>query len=241
MSALPDSVALVLPPQWAEVPLDPEMYRRFVAEQVEEASRTTGGRRSRLRQVEVLAAALHRFMRQQRVVIAANYLAIETSGEDPAPESVEDDAQEVDAEIVSAGLVVSTVRRAELPAAVPLTAEVLVEAFSNGLPTDDAGVRFVNIEPPEVCDLGGMQAVRLLRLMKMRPRPGEEVNAFAQSYFVPVADGDAAVVQQFVTTNTDYARQFSELFGKIANTLRVLYPDDPTFPAAPAVGDDVAG
>ena len=44
-----------------------------------------------------------------------------------------------------------------------------------------------------------------------------------------VAKGDAVIVLQCSTINFEYARQFSELVERIAQTLRILYPDDPTF------------
>ena len=44
-----------------------------------------------------------------------------------------------------------------------------------------------------------------------------------------MADGDIVIVLQFSTVNFEFARQFSELFEGIADTLRLFYPDEPTF------------
>ena len=175
--------------------------------------------RSALRQVELAGAVVHQLARANRVIIATNYLAIEDG-----------DVAGEDANIlVMAGLVVSTLLRSDLQTSIPLTADVLAKTFGESVQETDQPVRFDNIEPPTICDVSGTEAVRLLRLMTISGEPGEEFKQFTQTYLVPVAKGDAVIVMQFSTINLDYARQFSELFEQIASTLRVLYPDDPTF------------
>ena len=175
--------------------------------------------RSALRQVELAGAVVHQLARANRVIIATNYLAIEHG-----------DVAGEDADIlVMAGLVVSTLLRSDLQTSIPLAADVLAKTFGESNQETDHPVRFSNIEPPTICDVSGIEAVRLLRLMTISGEPGEEFKQFTQTYLVPVAKGDAVIMMQFSTINLDYARQFSELFEQIAGTLRVLYPDEPTF------------
>ena len=170
----------------------------------------------------MMAAMFRRFAQEQRVTSVSNYLAVEQSDGG-------DEEEHAEPTVVMAGLVTSTLRRRDLGTDVPLMAEVMVKAFSAGAPSDDNQARFVEIEPPTVCTVGEHQAAKLVRLMVAPDGRGGELKQFTQSYLVSVANGDAVVALQFSTINFEYARQFSELFERIAQTLRILYPDDPTF------------
>ena len=194
-------------------------FKEYTKERRRRLTETGEFSRSALRQVEVAGAVAHQLARASRVVLASNYLAVEHSdatNEDPDT-------------LVMASMVVSTLLRSELQSNIPLVAEVLAKTFADAAQDTDEPVRFDNIEPPTICDVAGIEATRLCRLMTISRELGEQLKQFTQTYLVPVAKGDAVVVLQFSTINLDYARQFSELFEKIAGTLRVLYPEDPTF------------
>ncbi len=243
-TTMPDSIALALPPGWNDIPMDSTGYRRHLAQQVLQL-RSNGVKRSDVRQVELLGAMVHRLAQQQQVILASSYLAVEgppgeNGGEDEPGDAVDraesrpdaasdGDGGEADPTVVMAGVAVSTLRRSDLGTNVPLMAEVMVKAFSEGVPADDSQAHYAEIEPPTVCKLGDVDAAKLVRLMTITRAPGEEHKLFTQTYLVSVADGDAVIVMQFSTINFQYARQFSELFDRIAGTLRVLYPEDPTF------------
>ncbi len=105
----------------------------------------------------------------------------------------------------------------------------MAESYSRRVPSDDQKARYDFVEPPGVCEIGGLKAAKLVRLMSLPPERGADIKQFTQTYLVSVAEGDAVIVLQFTTMNFELAREFSELFETIAQTLRVLYPDDPTF------------
>ena len=254
MSVMPDSIAIALPPGWDDIPMEPGKYRGYLAAQVQQLKAAGTVSRSDLRQVELLGAMVHRLAQQQRVILASNYLAVEGPPGDAGPEGETgdtgndgevasdraedlprpDDEAETDATVVMSGLVVSTLRRSDLGTDVPLMAEVMVKAFSEGVPADDGQARYAEIEPPSVCKLGDVDAAKLVRLMTIKRASGEDLKQFTQTYLVSVANGDAVIVMQFSTINFEYAAQFSHLFDRIANTLRILYPEDPTFLDEPA-------
>lgn len=214
--SLPDSIQLVLPEQWEDTPLDVDVQRRFI-----ERLRAGGESGQRLaskdlRQVELVLAQVRDLAARERVMLASSYISQERV----------DDADE-QGSLVVAGLVCSSANRVALGTDVPLVADVLIKAFSGR--TRQGPIEFDEIEPPTKIELAGTIAVKLVRLMRATGSNAAELKQFTQSYLVPVASGDGLIVLQFSTINLEYARQFSELFEKIARTLRILYPDDPTF------------
>ena len=253
MTAMPDSIALALPPGWNDIPMESADYRKHLAQQVLQM-RANGVKRSDVRQIELMGAMVHRLAQQQRVILASSYLAVEGRANEDDGEGESGDAEagaesvsgqvgdsenasgldEEDPTVVMAGVAVSTLRRSDLGTNVPLMAEVMVKAFSEGAPADDSQAHYAEIEPPCVHKLGDVDAAKLVRLMTIKRAPGEEHKLFTQTYLVSVANGDAVIVMQFSTINIQYAREFSELFDRIAGTLRVLYPEDPTFLDEPA-------
>ncbi len=229
MTTMPDSIALALPPGWDDVPMELGRYRRRLARQIAQM-RSNGLKRADARLIEVQGALLHRLMAQQNVIIASNYLALETpNAADADTEAGTAEGDEAVSTLVMAGVCVSTITRSSLDTDVPLAPEVLLSVFGQHAPADDQEVRYAEIEPPSKCLLGDVDAVRLVRLVNARNRSGSESKLFSQTYLVPVANGDALVVLQFSTINFDYAAQFARLFDRIAGTLRVLYPEAPTF------------
>lgn len=218
MAEMPDSVALDLPEEWNDIPLEGEEYRAFTASQIQQLKDSDDWKPAELRQVELLMALAFQAATQGGVMIASSYVAVE--------EAESEDDEDI---FLMAGLIVSGFRRDEIDTDVPLRAELIAKAFAEGAPSDDHRARYDHIEPPSVCEIAGYRAAKLMRLMSVTTDPGQEFKQFTQSYLVSVADGDAVIVLQFSTINFEFAREFSELFDRIAQTLRILYPDDPTF------------
>lgn len=218
MSPMPDSVALELPEEWEDIPLTRAQFRSYINERLELIEETGLFDRSDLRQFELLAALAFQAAQTSRVMMASNFLAVEEASEDDGDDT-----------LLMASVTVSGLRRDEIGTDVPLRAELMVEAFSRGTPSDDRAARYTHIEPPATCEVAGLKAAKLLRLMSVENEPGQEFRQFTQTYLISVAEGDAVIVLQFSTANFEFAREFSELFERIAQTLRVFYPDDPTF------------
>jgi hypothetical protein len=72
-----------------------------------------------------------------------------------------------------------------------------------------------------------------VRLLQPRSRPGDSSSVFAETFLVPISEGDALCVIQFSTPNTEDATDFSLLFNAIARTLRVFYEDTATIDPEP--------
>lgn len=215
---MPDSVALELPEEWEDIPLERDEFRAFVNERFGHIKETGLFERPDIRQFELLAALAYQAAQSSRVMIASSYFGVEA-----APEEEEGDI------LLIASVIVSGLLRDEIGTDIPLRTELIVEAFSRGAPSDDRAARYAHIEPPSACTIAGLEAAKLVRLMTVEGQPGQEFKQFTQTYLVPVAEGDAIVVLQFSTPNFEFAREFSELFGRIAQTFRVFYPEDPTF------------
>lgn len=218
MTTMPDSVALALPDDWLDIPLGEAEHRAFVDNQLRSLMEAGVVDRGQLRQFELVAAVAHQLAQRSRVMIASSYFEVDVA--------VDDDDEDL---ILTANLVVSAFLREELDTDVPLRAEILAESYSRRVPSDDENARYDFIEPPSVCEIGGYKAAKLLRLMSLPPERGADIKQFIQTYLVSVAEGDAVIVLQFSTMNYELAREFSELFEAIAQTIRVLYPGDPTF------------
>ena len=218
MTVMPDSIALALPDEWLDIPLEESEYREFTKQQLEDLKGAGVEDRADLRQFELLAAVGYQLAQSSRVMIASSYVEVE-----PAADDDDEDL------VLMANLVVSGFLREDIGTDVPLRAELMAESFSRRVPSDDENARYDYIEPPTVCEIAGIKATKLLRLMSLPPERGSDIKQFTQTYLVSVAEGDAVIVLQFSTINFELAREFSELFEHIANTLRVLYPDDPTF------------
>lgn len=219
---MPDSFTLVLPEEWEDVPLNPPEYMQYLSRQVERMKSDKLLDRSEIRQYEMLAVAIHRIIREQRVVLASTFVAVEDGSDGNG-------GTEASAALLMANLAMSIARREDFGTDAPLRAELIVRSFAEGSRSNDSGLRYDDIEPPQVCDIAGMQGAKLVRLMTMEMDPGQQFKQFSQSYLIPFAEGDAVLIMQFTTINFPFARQFSELFDKIAQTLRILNPDDSTF------------
>lgn len=216
-TVMPDSVAVTLPDLWDDIPLEETAHRAFVKEQLALLEQNGVGR-AELRQLELVAAWSLQAAKAGRVMLASSFFAIAS-----ADDEVGDDT------LLTATLVVSALRRDEIGTDLPLSAETMVAAFTDNSPPDDAETRYAHIEPPTTCQIGEHVAAKLTRLMTWRRDLKTEFRQFLQTYLVSCAEGDAVIVLQFSTSNFEHAKPFSELFDRIAQTLRILYPDDPTF------------
>ena len=171
------------------------------------------------RQVELVLSQMSAIARSANALLAAAYLA-------PA----EDEGEAV----VVAGLVATAIDRRALDTDIPLLGEVLLAGFDAvDQQGDQSRQHYVEIEPPSLTKVRDLDCVKLVRLGTHRNSREQELKQFEQSYLVPVGSGDGVVVLTFSTINFEYAKQFSELFEKIAGTLRILYPEDPTFEDEP--------
>lgn len=215
-AGLPDSIEIVLPPGWIDVPLDRAEQKRFVESVLRAVEDDDGGMSTQdRRQLELVVSQMGALARAQNVLVASAYIAPGSGIED-------------DVGVIVAGLVVTAVDRRSLKTDVPLVGEVLLTGLSSIDHSVD-GREYDEIEPPSLTEVNGVECVRLRRLARLRDSQQRELKQFEQSFLVPVALGDGLVILQFSTVNFEYAKQFSELFEKIAGTLRILYPDDPTF------------
>lgn len=218
MAVLPDSIALALPEEWDDIPLEKAEYRAVAKKQLQALKEAGLNDRADLRQFELLMELGHQLATAARVMMASSLVALMGNSE-----------EEDDTTILMANLIVSGFLREDLGTDVPLRAGILAESYSRRAPSDDEKARYDLIEPPSICEIGGYEAAKLLRLMSLPPERGVDIKQFIQTYLVSVAEGDAVIVLQFSTMNFEIASDFSELFEAIAQTLRVLYPDDRTF------------
>lgn len=225
-STIPDSFALSFPTSWDRFPLNVDEFRQYRNRYLETLTGSPNGidlTKGQLRQVELLLAQVRQFAVEKKANMIATFVALEPK--EPT------DGDQPDAELVGASMVSSRLLRDEIGTNVPLMADVLIRVLGAGETTlgDDDRITYDEIEPPIKIELGGYDAVKLTRLMTATAKPGEQLKLFSQSYLVPVANGDAVVMLHFSTINFDYARQFAELFDRIADTLTFYHPDDPTF------------
>lgn len=227
MKTFPDSLMLTLPDAWDDLPLEPDEYSRYVEAQTERLKDSGLLSRSDLRQFEMLLVALRSIIHDQRVVLAATYFQNQEELGAADADEIPDDREAV---LLMASLAMSVARREDFQTDVPLRAEVIIDGLADDSQSEGKAVRYVALEPPTICEIAGLTAAKLVRVMTVETSPGEEFKQFSQTYMVPIAEGDAVVVMQFTTINVIYSSQFSELFDAIAQTLRILYPDQPTFP-----------
>lgn len=244
MNVMPDSFGIALPDEWEEIPLEPQEYMRHVARKAEELRQRGSLRRTDVRQYELLSASIHRLMSRWRLIMASSFVSV-VENDDGTPALADDsdapqgndDASNGDAmNVLAANCAMSMLTREDCNSVLPLTADLIVRSLGtddiSDPVNDGATVKSVNVEPPRVCEIGGLAAVKLLRLVTIQASATDSFKMFSQSYMLPVARGDALVLLQMSTPNFTNARQFSELFTSIGESLRVMYPEDSTFGVA---------
>ena len=124
----------------------------------------------------------------------------------------------------------ATYTRQDLGTTLDLTFPNLLAAMAVKPRQTDELRRITNLEPPCKHELRLGRSVRLRRLYELsRNVPGQPTRFYGESFVLPVGD-DASTcgVLQFVTTNLQHSRPFSELFVAIANTVTLFTPDDET-------------
>jgi len=211
---LPDTIAVVLPEDWQEFPVDPDGFRQYRKRLVGDLNQAEGLTKTERRQAELFLSELVSFARDQRVTFASAYLAERDETEDGA---------------VLAGLVVSTILRSDISGDVPLLPDVLVAAYADRLPEAGDRVTLTNLESPRQVTLGDHAAVRLQRLLRLNEVADHKSGGqYVETFLIPVSEGDALVNLTFSTVNIDLASDLSRLFNGIAETLRILFPGDPT-------------
>jgi hypothetical protein len=105
----------------------------------------------------------------------------------------------------------------------------MFDRMGPGVEADTRVGRVTNVVRPDVPELPAGRCVRLRRLYEPRKLGSSTERFFAESFIWPIGDdGEACCVLQFSTTNIEHSRQFSKLFGAIANTFRMFEPDQPT-------------
>jgi hypothetical protein len=196
----------------------------------EEYRESSNWSRTAERRLEIFIHQLRMLVEGQRVVLCAALLASRAPGDfAPAPE---DDEGVGDPDPLMAGCAISIMSKTELASEVALTADAVLLAYTASRPDEES--HFVNLEPPCTVELGPAgRAVHLVRLLQPRSRPGDSSSVFAETFLVPISEGDALCVIQFSTPNTEDATDFSLLFNAIARTLRVFYEDTATIDPEP--------
>lgn len=223
MTALPDSIGLILPPEWVQIGVDRRSFDERWTQMREEYRRGPNWSRSAERRLETFLARIRMMVEQERVLFCASLLA----ARDPSEAEPTEGEGPGDPEPLMAACVISLLLRTELGSDLALTADTVLRAYS--APDTEGEGHLVNLQPPDIVDLGGAgPAVRLVRLARIETEPAVEVKLFAETFVVPVSDGEAVCVVQMTTPNVEESTVFSELFGAIAQTLRVFYEDTPT-------------
>jgi len=216
MRTLPDSITLGTPEGWSDFPIDPSDFGEFRAHLLKECRGTGDLKRSDERALELFVTNLHRKLQADRVLYIAGIAELVREDETAEPE------------LFSASVAVSTVSRAEIGVDAPLLADVLVKVFGGDSELGDDSIKFDDIEPPSKVTVAGLEAVRLVRLLRSAEPSKQDYRQFCETFLFPVAEGDGVVLLQFATLNLEFAKQFSEVFGQVAQTLKLLYPEDAT-------------
>ncbi len=174
------------------------------------------------RQAEVLLGRVRSELVHHNVRFAAMY-----ADHGPADDGAESDE---DAETLMAIVTFATYTREDLGTTLDLTFPNLLAAMAAKPRKTDELRRITNLEPPCKHELRLGRSVRLRRLYELsRSVPGQPARFYGESFVLPVGD-DATTcgVLQFVTTNLEYSRAFSDLFVAIANTVTLFTPDQET-------------
>lgn len=222
-----DSYGLVLPDPWRPVPLDRAGQRSMLDSAVETFATVDGWSATHRRRLEVSMAHYNAAMAAMRASYAAAYLDLwpaEENGDEPL--------------LVTANCAIGSLSARDLGVDMALTAPTLLIAASNehvlAEQTNHRVVGTTNLAPPDIVDLPAGQAVRIRRHQFVRTDLGSARGVFSETYLVPhdttasPIGGDRCCVLGFSTSNDELANDFSPLFSRIAETLRLLRAGDPT-------------
>jgi len=211
-----DSIRLDLPAEWRSLPVDVAELRERLASEVlaDELSRLSVVER---RRAELFLQRIVADLESSNVGLFA--LLFEEIEVDPDAETIP----------LVATCAVSVLDRAALGTNAPLSAEVVLAAMSLDAPDADSRTTATNLEPPAIVELAVGPAVRVVRLLEQQISARDQMRVFTETFFVPVADAfDRLVVAQFSTPDVDDSREFSDLFGALAQTIRFYREGEPT-------------
>lgn len=236
-----DSIALGLPTEWEEHPLDPDTFEQSLAEQMSQF-KTLGLSVIDRRRTELLKRQLRDLLLAHRVLYVATTVALAEPEQIEADAGAENDAEpdgtaasgggDADGrELVSAAVAVSVTSRQEIGAPVPLDTGTILRSMSTSADEDSR-----DLDAPSRVDLEAGPAVRLARLHRVPVGDGAIVESIVQTYLVPFDGGERLCSLQCVTPNISVGGLFSSLFDAIANTLRIFREDEKTDFADPSVG-----
>ena len=150
-----------------------------------------------------------------------------------------------ESELVAASMTIAVVDQAETGSAVPLTVNAIYAAMSLDRPgsadSGSAEAAVSNLEPPSVVAMPVGEAVKLVRLHRLKQPEGRgnaevirETPIFVQHFFVPIDEaGSSAAVVTFTTPLVWLARPMSELFDAMMETFEMFSGDDVTDPGRP--------
>jgi hypothetical protein len=214
-----DAVGISLPEYWVALPTSRADF-----------DRTVGGFRRRWRDDGLSRIDQRRcelmLQRVRRQLVDGGVQFAGAAFEQGLRPGVEDTPQNTEALV--AVCTFSVLSNLDLQTDVRLSIPVLYSAFAKRGP-DNELAKITDLEPAEVCALPAGRAVRLRRLYQLTEPQRRLERWYAETYVLPVgAQGDAAGVLQFCTTNVGLAGEFSGLFASYAETLTFFGPDDPT-------------
>ena len=233
-----DSLTLALPDEWVAMPLDAAQFDRFRAELVTKYRADPNYSKTAERKLELLMNRARGELVRQGARLVAVYFDAGLPEDAAEPATSPEDLL---AMMAVATFAVYT--RNDLETDLRLSVGTLFGAFAKNAHSDTKHGTVTNLEPPTLHELPCGRAVRLRRLYKQRGFGIDQHQEpfFAESYILPLGDdGEAAGVLQFATTNIDLAAPFSALFERIAATMKLLTPDQPTATNEPA-GTTVGG
>lgn len=215
-TSLPDSVGVRLPVDWVDFPLEDAEFKRFLERFVADVRDNGDVPRTQIRQTELFLVQARNVALSNRVIAASGFVDVENTDAAGLP--------------VSGSMVVATLDRRSLDTDVPLLPEVLISSLSlDRGGSDSTGVVTDEIEPPSIVKIGDHTAVKAVRLVRSTSESATNHKMLVIMFLVSVNDGDGVVILQFATPNLELARDFEELFDKIAGTLRLMTPSDDTF------------
>ena len=213
-----DSIGVSLPREWVNMPVELRAFEMMCGELRRRWREAPDWNRTDERQAELLLGRVRSELVHRNVRFAAMYADAGSAGDGD------------DGEALMAVVTFATYTKDDLGTTLDLTFQNLLAALAVKPRKNDELRRITNLEPPRKHDLRLGRSVRLRRLYELsRTVPGQPSRYYGESFVLPVGD-DATTcgVLQFVTTNLQHARPFSELFEAIANTVTLFTPDDET-------------
>ena len=136
--------------------------------------------------------------------------------------------------IVTATCAITTVSKDTLETSLPLKPELLAAIFSKERSPKEvlkSRAKTTPVEPPEVIEIPVGKTLVLKNLLEYSQSMVEVVKVYTQTYLIPQDESyDTLTLIQFATPTLDLSKDFSELFGKIAETFAFLREGDETVP-----------